>query len=216
VIRRRDVQQAFIDADESAAFIPGAMYKVFCVEDGGSKSPLHGGATSQKTVIFTITATTTSRLIQFNVFAIIPIQVSFPKHPNQPWGPNSLLFNRNRGRFPRRSSSQKRKTGHSPPPSIVLPPHATITCTRTTETTNHTRPTSKMQIPEENPLNLGRNLTYTTIRPCPFDLSVCEGIIPSVSWSHKEYQLQKRISTRDMRRLTTGIRSDKCFVKRTS
>lgn len=121
VVRWRDVQQIFIDADESAALIPGAVYKVFCVEDGGSKSPLHGGATSQKMVIFTITPMTASCLIKFNVFAIIPIEVSFPKHPNQPWGPNSLLFNRNRRRFPRRSSSQKRETGHSPPPSIVLP-----------------------------------------------------------------------------------------------
>ena len=43
----------------------------------------------------------------------------FPKHPNQPWGPNSLILNR--GRFPLRSGNQKREAGHSPPPSIVLP-----------------------------------------------------------------------------------------------
>jgi hypothetical protein len=58
---------------------------------------------------------------------------SFPEHPNQQWGPNSLLFNRNRGHFFRRSGNQKREAGHSPPPSIVLPsPTCHHTCTWTT------------------------------------------------------------------------------------
>jgi hypothetical protein len=57
-MRWREVQQIFVDADESATFTSRAVYKVFCLEDGGSKSPLHG-AISQKTVIVTVTAMTT-------------------------------------------------------------------------------------------------------------------------------------------------------------
>jgi len=100
---------------------PGQLYKVFCVEDEGSKSPPtwrhipeDGNLHHHRQYYL---RSYTIRRLRNNPHTIF----SFPKHPNLRWGPNSLILNSNRGRFPRRSSNQKREAGHSPPPSILLP-----------------------------------------------------------------------------------------------
>jgi len=65
-----------------------------------------------------------------------------------------------------------------------------------------------MQNPEENPFNLGRNF-----QPIP---TLCHVLSTSVCVKAPPHQFLgvTEISTTDMRRLTTGIRSEKCVVRR--